>query len=259
MRAPQTPLALARHRLGVASSAVVCAGLACSLGCIPSYPPNQADSALDRSQPCEQELPWPGIGLDMDGTLGLNACGYPAGEDAGGETGEDSGTYGFQEGQVVPNLILYDCEGTQVQLAQYLPQFGLANGNIKGIAFTVGALWCMPCRQEAMEWAADIVDAYPDIQLIQALDEGPVGLDSVTPESCAGWSAANVQDKFPILYDPNPQGLQSQIDQTGSGIPYTLILDVNATVRLRHVGGGILPSDTLEEQLDQLLGTANDN
>ena len=278
-----TPTAAISHGLAASVAAVLCAS------CVPSFPPDFSTGSLDRTQRCLQmnedgdAIAWPGFGLGDDGDLGLNACGYPRGRlrtntdgqpvDADGEVIEvdEQGApvapatsddfvydYGFEVNDVFENLALYDCEGNLVQVAQYLPQFGLANGNIKGVVFSVGALWCMPCRDEAIEWANLVIDRYPDIQFLQALDEGSVGNDSVTPASCAGWSTTNGQDKFPILYDPNPQALQTKIEgaNSGSGLPFTLIMDINANVRLKQVGGK-LQLDSLCMNLDNLLFAAD--
>lgn len=256
MRPHDSPTATISKGLAAVFAAALCTS------CVPSFPPDFGGGALDRSQPCLQEtadgetIEWPGFGLGEDGELGLNACGYPEGNPD--EDGEP--VYGFEVNDVFDNLVLYDCEGNLVQIAQYLPQFGLANGTIKGVVFSVGALWCMPCRDEAIEWAADFIDEYPDIQFLQGLDEGPVGNDSVSPEQCAGWSTTNAQDKFPILYDPTPQALQTKIEgaNSGSGLPFTMILDTNANVRLKEVGGKLDP-DILRDNLDILIAAADPN
>ena len=284
MRPHDTPTAAISHGLTASFAVVLCAS------CIPSFPPDFSSGSLDRSQPCHETneagdaIPWPGIGLGDDGSLGLNACGYPRGRlrtDVDGKAVDADGNvivddegelippatrddliyeYGFEPNDVFENLVLFNCDGDLVQIAQFLPQFGLANGDVRGLVFSVGALWCMPCRQEAAEWGADggFVDAYPDIAFVQGLDEGSVGNDSVTPASCAAWSTANGQDKFPILYDPNPQALQAKIEgpNSGSGLPFTMILDINANIRAKKVGGKLAPDD-LCVNLDTLMLAAD--
>ncbi|MGB1701024.1 MAG: hypothetical protein ACPHRO_13790, partial [Nannocystaceae bacterium] len=183
-----------------------------SLACIPSYPPCTCGDGggdggpfpdfdrLDRSADCAN-IPLPGDGGgdgDGDGD-GDGECGYPA------------GPYAFDEGSVFENLELFNCMGEPVQIAQYLPQVGLPSVLTRGVVFGVGAGWCAPCAEEAHEWAELFVDDYgpQGIQFIQALDDGALSGSSATMELCAGWSTANAQDKFPILFTPEVMSLQS--------------------------------------------------
>jgi hypothetical protein len=199
--------------------------------CIPSYPLCDKAHDLDRSTECA-DIPLPIEGAE---------CGYPA------------GPYGFEDGDVMVNLELFDCAGTAVQIAQYLPQVGLPDVQTHAVVFGVGAAWCQPCAEEAQEWAAELVDEYEPqgVQFLQALDQGASG--PATPAICTGWSSTNAMDKFPILYTPEETSLQTMI---GGGlaepIPYTLVFDANANIALRRTGG-ILPSDQLRAQLDMLI------
>jgi hypothetical protein len=224
--------------------------------CIPSYPPCDCGNTkgddesggdgpgefpdfefLDRSQACA-DIPLPIEGAE---------CGWP------------EGPYGFEDGDVMENLELFDCAGNPVQLAQYIPQVGLPDVETRGVVFGVGAAWCQPCAEEAQEWAGSIVDVYAPqgIQFLQALDEGAVG--AATAQICTGWSSANAMDKFPILWTPEMQSLQQKISGgTIQPIPYTLIFDANANVVLRYTGG-ILDPDQLTAQLDLLLNNPYGN
>ncbi|EDM73810.1 hypothetical protein PPSIR1_34622 [Plesiocystis pacifica SIR-1] len=232
---------------GWAAGPVATAILIASTACIPSFPPcdcGKADEGgfdledfpdfevLDRSEPCDEASE---VCPDGDDSM----CGYPA------------GPYGFMEGDTFENLVLFDCEGNQVQMAQYIPQPCTENEAF-GVVFAVGAGWCAPCQEEAIEWAADVVDEYPEIQFLQALDEdasnGPMN-----PGFCAGWSEANASDKFPILYTEEPTSLQIGIGgQPLQPIPYTLIFNANGEIVQRKTGGK-LELSVLEEQLDTLL------
>lgn len=224
--------------LGAGFALIFCA-------CIPSFPPCDCSKAddesgggpadfpdfdfLDRSVACA-DLPLPIEGAE---------CGYPA------------GPYGFEVGNVFENLELFDCTGTAVQIAQYIPQVGLPDVQARGVVFGVGAAWCAPCAEEAKEWAANFVDQYDTVQFIQALDEGAVG--SATKETCAGWSSANAMDKFQIVYTPDQGSLQAKISaQSGAPIPYTLVFDANAQVIFRATGGVVDPG-ILTVQLDKVV------
>jgi hypothetical protein len=230
------------HHLCVAALALVVAGL----GCIPSFPPCDCTKdeggegtfpdfdALDRSVACSADVPLPDGVMDTD-------CGYP------------EGPYGFSVGSVFENLELFDCMGNAVQIAQYLPQEGLPEVETRGVVFGVGAVWCDPCRMEGEEWAANFVDEYgTQIQFIQALDEGAAG-SAVIPEVCAGWSAAVVEDKLPILYTPDTGSLRAKIESMAAEpIPFTLVFDANANVIFRQTGG-VVDEGILTVQIEQLL------
>lgn len=232
-----------------------------ALGCIPSYPPcdcSKGDGGegpanfpdfefLDRSEDCAIELPSDGGGEtgdteDTGDTGEALACGYPA------------GPYGFAVNERFENLVMFDCEGNQVQIAQYLPQAGLPDVETRGVVFGLGAIWCDPCRMEGEEWAAHFADEYgPEgIQFIQALDEGAAG-SAVVPASCAGWSSTVAQDKFPILYVSQVAGLRSKIElMANEPIPFTLIFDANANITFRQTGG-IVDPDVLTTQIENLI------
>jgi len=229
--------------LGVSTTLGLC------LACIPSFPPcnctTEADAEfpdferLDRSEPCIDGLPLP------EGADDPEACGYPA------------GSYGFTQGEVFPNLELLDCEGNAVQLAEYLPQEGQPEVETRGVVFAVGALWCQPCQVEGIEWASEggLVDEYESegIQFIQALDQGASPTEPMSQTGCMGWSENVASGKFPILYVPEAGALQSQIQvMPAEPIPYTLVLDANANVRLRQTGE-VLPESELAGVLDLIL------
>lgn len=212
-------------------------------GCIPSFPPCDCSKAddegagdypdfdfLDRTAECG-EAPLP-----VDGAV----CGYP------------EGPYGFDEGSVIENLELFDCQGNEVQLAQYIPQEGLPDVQTRGVVLGIGAAWCMPCAVEAEEWSTNFVDQYAgDIQFLQALDEGAVG--AATMEICAGWSTANADDKFPILWTPDQASLQLKISGGGgSPLPFTLVFDANANITFKQTGA-VVDAGVLEIQLDALI------
>lgn len=230
--------------------ALAALGCVALMGCIPSFPPcdcSKADDGdggpgdfpdfdyLDRSADCADTL-LPGEG----------ACGYP------------EGPYGFAEGSVIENLELFDCMGNPVQLAQYLPQEGLPEVENRGVVLGVGAAWCMPCAIEAAEWAEHFVDEYtPEIQFIQALDEGAVG--AATMEICAGWSATNASDAFPILFTPDQASLQLKIEGgSGSPLPFTMIFDANGNIIFKKTGA-VVDSGVLTVQLDALINNPYGN
>lgn len=217
--------------------------------CIPSYPPCDCSKADD-----ESGGDGPGEFPDYEFLDRSAACAESPLPIEDAECGWPEGPYAFEDGDVMENLELFDCAGTAVQFAQYLPQVGLPDVETRGVVFGVGAAWCQPCAEEAAEWAAELVDVYAPqgIQFIQALDQGAAS-GPATAEICTGWSSANAMDKFPILFTPETASLQTKIaGGSGAPIPYTLIFDANANIVLRHTGG-ILDADQLRAQLDLLL------
>lgn len=233
--------------------AVACTNL---LACIPSFPPCDCskDSGgdgpanfpdfefLDRSQDCAIPLTDGGGDTGTDTGGDALACGYP------------DGPYGYTVGERFENLVLFDCDGNQVQIAQYLPQAGLPDVETRGVVFGLGAIWCDPCRMEGEEWANNFVDEWgpQGIQFIQAIDEGAAG-SPVLPASCAGWSAGVASDKFPILYVEQVAGLRSKIElMPNEPIPFTLIFDANANIIFRRTGG-VVDADILTAQIQNLI------
>jgi hypothetical protein len=232
-----------------------------SVACIPSFPP--CDCGKDSAGTGPENFP------DFDYLDRSEACAIPLPSGDGGETGTDTGTdtggeapecgypagpYGYSVGERFENLVLYDCEGNQVQIAQYLPQQGLPDNETRGVVFGLGAIWCDPCRMEGEEWAAHFVDEWgpQGIQFIQAIDEGAAG-SPVIPASCAGWSSTVAQDKFPILYVPQVAGLRSKLElMANEPIPFTLIFDANANIIFRQTGG-IVDPDVLTTQIENLI------
>lgn len=225
--------------LGAGFATLICA-------CIPSFPPCDCSKA-DESGGGPADFP------DFEYLDRTVACADSSLPIEGAECGYPEGPYGFEVGNVFENLELFDCEGTAVQIAQYIPQVGLPDVETRGVVFGVGAAWCAPCAEEAKEWAETFVDEYGPmgIQFIQALDEGAVG--AATMASCAGWSSTNAMDKFPILFTPDQGSLQLKIaGMAGTPIPYTLLFDANANITFKNTGG-VVDSGILSIQLDQLV------
>jgi hypothetical protein len=215
--------------------------------CIPSFPPCDCSKVDDESDGGPGQFP------DFDYLDRSAACAESPFPIEGAECGYPEGPYGFEDNDVIPNLELFDCAGTPVQLAQYIPQAGLPDVETRGVVFGIGAAWCQPCAEEAKEWAAEFVDEYAaEVQFIQAIDQGGAS-GPATAEICAGWSAANAMDKFPILFTPVDAELQTMISGgVIEPIPYTLVFDANAKIVLRYTGG-ILDSEMLSAQIAQLL------
>jgi thiol-disulfide isomerase/thioredoxin len=245
------------HHLSAAGLALVVAGF----GCIPSFPPCDCSKddggsgsfpdfdSLDRSVDCVIPLE----AADPSDTETETETGTESGDDAL-TCGYPAGPYGFNVGETFENLLMFDCMGNPVQIAQYLPQEGLPDVETRGVVFGLGAIWCDPCRMEGEEWAAEFVDEYgpQGIQFIQALDEGAAG-SPVLPASCAGWSSAVAQDKFPIVYVDQVAALRQKIElMANEPIPFTLIFDANANIIFRKTGG-IVDADILTGQIDLLL------
>lgn len=275
----QTPALARKTRPSLQAVALVSAvALTAGVGCIPVIPvcDCQADgdtvgigdypdfAHLDRDGECA-DIPLPSEGGGDTGTgdtgtedtgtedTGTEDTGTDTETDEGGICGYPEGPYGFEEGGVFPNLELLDCAGNPVQIAQYLPQEG-NDVETRGIVFGVGAAWCMPCAEEAHEWAELFVDDYAgEVQFLQALDQDGSGSGAPNEAICAGWSTANADDKFPILYTTDQGSLQASIGgQPAQPIPFTLVLDANANIVFKQTGA-VVDAGVLEVQLTQIV------
>lgn len=230
--------------------------LGTSLACIPSFPP--CDCSIDSAGEGNGAGDFPDFDfLDRDG----DCADIPLpGDDPEAECGYPEGPYGFSQDDVFLNLELFDCEGNEVQIAEFLPQEDLPEVETRGIVFGVGALWCQPCQVEGMEWAAGLVDEFEgEITFIQALDQGASPTEPVSMAGCAGWSSSVASDKFPILFTDVTSGLQSQIQLVpNEPLPYTLIFDANANIRFRQTGG-VVDESIIHAQLESIISNPYGN
>jgi len=114
-----------------------------------------------------------------------------------------SGPFGTAEGEVAPDVTLFDCEGNEVSLHDTLCEATV------GWVF-VFAEWCPPCRSFARDDVESIWQTYREQGLAGAVViTADASYDAPTAELCAA-----VRDRYgltlPVLFDPTgalPSGL----------------------------------------------------
>ncbi len=134
--------------------------------------------------------------------------------------------------QPAPELTLFDLDGNEVSLSDFVGQVVLVNN---------WATWCPPCREEMPEFKA-YFDKYKDEGLqIVAVEAGQ-------PEAEV---RAFVQDQgleFIVLLDPLNQSLDTF---QNSSLPNSWVLDKRGNLRMAWLGAINLP--TLEKYVTPLL------
>lgn len=100
---------------------------------------------------------------------------------------------GFEVGQVLPDLRLDDQRGDQVALWQFYGRVVLVS---------LGAVWCAPCRELAVEIEA-LAEEYPELVHLTVLLEDGSGL-APDPSDAAAWASA-FGPQQPVLADPGQQ------------------------------------------------------
>ena len=215
--------------------ASICLAGVLSLGCVPSFVTQDGDtdgvewpdeSRLDRSAACELEQ-----GYD---------CGYPA------------GPYSPSYGNTFPNIVVQNCDGEAVELAEL---FGIRPDTQRlnrGVIFAFGAGWCGSCKQES-EHFAEIVGDYRvpeyDVEFLHFIVEAE--LDSPATENiCSIWYESLAKAAYPVWFTPDPNFMDTLIP-AGTPIPYIFILNANA--RVNYTQQGAISDANLINQIDALV------
>lgn len=134
--------------------------------------------------------------------------------------------------QPAPELTLFDLEGNEVSLSDFVGQVVLVNN---------WATWCPPCRQEMPEFKT-YYEKYAD-QGFQI-----VAVEAGQPEADVRAFVEEQGLEFVVLLDP---GNQSLITFQNSSLPNSWIIDRRGRLRLAWLGAINLP--TLEKYVTPLL------
>ena len=134
--------------------------------------------------------------------------------------------------QPAPELTLFDLDGQEVSLSDFVGQVVLVNN---------WATWCPPCRQEM-----------PDLQAYykKYTDEGfqIVAIEAGQPETEVRAFVEEQKLEFIVLLDP---GTKSMVTFQNSTLPNSWVIDRKGNLRLAWVGA--INLDTLEKYVTPLL------
>lgn len=203
--------------------------------CVPSNPPVDDGgtgafpdmSRLDRSQDCQLN--------------NVPDCGYP------------EGPYGYSPGEVIPNLVVHDCDGHGVELAEYLAERPDTGSFNRGVIVAFGAGWCLPCRTEAELLAEIAEDArQKDVDVLQILVEHFYANQSATKETCEVWRDDVADSAFTVLFDPDHDIVEFIVTGGAESLPLLLAIDANGHIRFEEAGEPV-ERDILLAQIDNLF------
>jgi|GEM_PF-2150875 len=211
-----------------------------SLGCVPSIedcdcgvPAGEFPDAefLERSEDC--------VDADED-------CGYP---------GPGANGYGYALGQVMENFTVKGCDGSDVELADFLqerPDNGLLN---KGVIISLGASWCGPCQKEARLFAEHAPEGRENqIDFLHVLHEGVYEGVPTTEEVCMAWfeDETITNSAYPVVHDPL-NDIDERMLMGDVGLPLFFAIDANANIRSRKPAGATLESKVLKKIMTDLV------
>lgn len=195
------------------------------------------------------------------GLLSLLGCDPPAGEpdsaivlpDAGGSACAEP-TDGFgtsEESNFLWDYTLQRCDGSEFDFYADTPTDGFCDTSFTLVVAAAG--WCGPCRAEAEEMEARIVQAYAEhgVRVVTVIIQDNTG-DPPDLAFCQGWvdqyGATN-----PVMIDTPAQ--RTQIYFPAGSLPSNLIVDSTGKIVYRTYGTDSVPGlPTLRAVLDDLLG-----
>ncbi len=134
--------------------------------------------------------------------------------------------------QPAPELTLYDLDGSEVSLSDFVGEVVLLNN---------WATWCPPCRQEMPE-----IKAYYEKYRDQGFQV--VAVEAGEPESDVRRFVEQQSLEFVVLLDPENQSL---ITFQTSSLPNTFVIDRRGHLRLAWLGA--INTPTLEKYITPLL------
>jgi len=134
--------------------------------------------------------------------------------------------------QPAPELTLYDLEGNEVSLSDFVGQVVLVNN---------WATWCPPCRQEMPEFQA-YFEKYRDE------DFQIVAVEAGQPAAVVRAFVEEQGLEFIVLLDPRDQSLTTFQNST---LPNSWVIDKSGNLRLAWLGAINLP--TLEKYVTPIL------
>jgi thiol-disulfide isomerase/thioredoxin len=137
--------------------------------------------------------------------------------------------------QAAPDFTVYDLEGNQHKLSDYLG---------KPVVLNFWASWCGPCKSEMPDFNEKFQQYGEDVQFLMVnLTDG----NQETVETASGF----VTDQgytFPVFYDTQMEGA---IAYGVNSVPVTYFIDAEGNLIAR--GMGALTADVLQKGMDMLL------
>lgn len=180
---------------------------------------------------------------ETDGGITLPDAGPQ--EDAGPSCGDPGSGYGTSVGTNFSPFTLPRCDDSPFEF--YGEQEGFCDATFTVVTMAAG--WCQPCRLEAQQTQAQLVEAYADqgVRVVVAVIQDN---DYAAPDAefCQGWV-----DQYgltnPVVYDV---AQETGIYFPAGSLPANLIVDSRGVIRHREYG--VSESlQTIRAKLDQLL------
>ena len=168
-------------------------------------------------------------------------------DSAAGDAGRCAppGPYGTMEGSRFVPFTLMDCEGEPYSF--YGETEGFCDARLSVVTLAAG--WCGPCRVEAEQMQAQLVEAYEPqgVRVLVAVIEDN-DFQEPDAEFCSEW-----RDQYsltnPIVLDPTQE---TQIYFPAGMLPAALVVDPQGVIRHREFGVST-GLETLRAALDSLL------
>lgn len=169
---------------------------------------------------------------------GMSIAPLMAAPAAAAEKSEQARLIDPEDASIMPGFVLENLDGDDVNCDDLLEE---------GVIFLdFWALWCRPCLKE-LDFLDEFVDEYGE----QGFTVVAINID--TPEA-RDRVESYIQSKgygFEVLLDPDKD---VYYDLDIPAIPYSVLIDPEGRIRAVHIGFQLGDEETLEEEIEALLG-----